>query len=131
MPPRLRHTAKMETVDNHGLLLLKRIQFLLATPLNAKQSQLLTEEMMASKETTSFQTSVLTMILSQLIRMLQPPDSTVDQMELDADNHGMLLLRKHQSQLATLLNAKLRLLLTPSSRKIPIHGIKTTQSPTS
>ena len=33
--------ARLETVDNHGLLLHRNNQFLLAIPLNAKQRQLL------------------------------------------------------------------------------------------
>ena len=119
-------TARPETADNHGLLQLRKNQSQLATPLNARPSQLLTVVMMESTETTLFQTSVLIMISSQHTRMLQQPNNTVQLETLDVDNLGMSLLRKHQSQPVTPLNAKPRLLLTPNSRKIPIHGTKTT-----
>jgi len=60
---------------------------------------------------TLFQTLDLIMILSQLIRMIKPLKVTVDQMELDVDNLGMLLMLKKISipfQPALQLNAKLR-----------------------
>ena len=49
----------------------------------------------------------------------------------DVANHGTLLLRKHQSQLATPLNARQRQLLMLNSKRILIHGIKTISFQTS
>ena len=90
MLPTQQSIAKEETVDNNGLLLLKRIPtpFQLATPLNAKLDQLLMDHQTNSQETISFQTLDWIMILSTHMLMINRLKHTVDQVVPDVDNTG-------------------------------------------
>ena len=120
--------ARPETVDNHGLLLHRNNQFLLAIPLNAKQRQLLMQNsrkiLTHGIKITQYQTLVSTMIFLTLIAMPSLLELTA-RLET-VDNHGLLPPKSTLSQLATQLNAKQRPPLMPSSRRTLIHGTRTT-----
>ena len=122
------HTARLETADNHGLLLHKRDPSQPATPSNARLRLLLPPSSKKiptlGTKITQYQTLVSTMIFLTLIAMPSLLELTA-RLET-VDNHGLLPPKSTLSQLATQLNAKQRPPLMPSSRRTLIHGTRTT-----
>ena len=124
-------------VDNHGSWPLNKRedQSQPATLLNARPRPpprtSFKKILIHGTKTTLFQTLAWTTTSLPLIRMPPPPRTTAPERTPDAVNHGRLLPRRHPFLHAILLNARPRLLPRRSSRRIPIHGIKTTSSPTS
>ena len=66
------------------------------------------------------------MISSTLINMIKLLQLIVEQMDLDVDNHGMLLLKEIQFQLALQLSAKPKLQKLNNPLKIEEISIKKT-----